>query len=138
MDKGARVNRGPIAARRGRQEALSARVPPLVIPSPAIRPTQPCSPAAPGSAIGPAVWAAAPRQLLSPPYLRARGGEASGSCASSVYRPLDFLALARVDDVQRRARDVRGSWRPRRWNPGRLRLREGKDALRSGDRGAGR
>uniref|UniRef100_A0A667GY40 SRR1 domain containing n=1 Tax=Lynx canadensis TaxID=61383 RepID=A0A667GY40_LYNCA len=46
--------------------------------------------------------------------------------------------LARGDDVRRRAADVRGPWRRRRWSPGRLRPRAGKGARRRGVREGGR
>lgn len=85
-EAGGGVHRGPIAERRSRQEALSARVsraPPPRIPAP---PTARVA-RQPEVRAGPAVWAAVGRRQLPPPGTYARGGETPGSRANTPTAP---------------------------------------------------
>lgn len=136
VSKGAGVNLGPATAWRGRDEALSAAVPPLGAPAP---PTRQSSQAARDRGSGPGVWTAVERQRL-PPSTYARGREAPGSRAATASRLLKFLQSwrAAVTSSERAgARDIWSQWRRRRWDPGRLRL-HGEGALRLDVRGPGR
>lgn len=109
--------------------------PPTPVPYPRAAHRQ-SSPTARGSGRPRSVGGSGAPATPAAQYLRTRRRDPR-IARQHTYRPLQFReSLARGDDVQRRAGDVRGSWR-RLWNPGRLQLRGGEGALPRAQLGSG-
>lgn len=101
VSKGAGVNLGPVTARRGRDEALSAAVPPLGVPAP---PTHQSSQAARGSGFGTRSVDGSGTPATPTRYLRARRRSTRVTRRHCFPPPKLSAELARGSDVVRARR----------------------------------